>query len=219
MKALIIGNGAPPRKSDLKYLQKCGYQFLVAADGGANSLRKMNILPEIIIGDLDSVTQETLKYFSGKVKIKRLKRQSDTDVEKALKFLISKKFEEVILLGATGDRLDHSLYNIGAMLKYSDEIKIGILHGKTFGKVYEGEVKLNTVRGETISFFAFSSDTLITTKGLKYALNRELLPFGVRSSESNEAKARQIELKIEGGKIILFREFEILKRNDFFFQS
>ncbi len=216
-KALIIANGKPPKKSDVIYLIKRGYDFIIAADGGANSLKKIGIAPNVIIGDFDSVTEETLDFFRAKSEIKRLKRQSDTDVEKAIKFAISKKFTDAILLGASGDRLDHTLCNIGNLLKYGDKIKLGMLHEKTFARVYKGKITLRTVPNETVSFYAFSRKTRITTKGLKYRLENEPLPFGERSSTSNVARAEEIEINSKSGKIIVIREFEIIKRNDFLY--
>ncbi len=219
MKALIIANGKPPRKSDLLWLRKRGYEFLIAADGGANWLAKVDILPDLIIGDLDSIGENALRKFEERVKIKKIKRQNDTDVEKAIKYAVSKKFEEVILLGASGDRLDHTLCNIGNLLKYADKIKIGMLHEKSFARVYKGEFELRTEPGETISFYAFSDDCLITARGLKYKLENEPLPFGVRSSTSNVALGKAIKIKAGGCKIILIREFAAIKRNDFLFDT
>ncbi len=218
MKALIIANGKTPRKSDLRWLQKNGYDFLIAADGGANTLLKMNIIPDLIIGDLDSISAEAFEFFEKRTTIKRIKRQNDTDVEKAVKFAISKKMEDVILLAASGDRLDHTLCNIGNLLKYADKIKIGMLHEKTIARAYLGSVTLRTEPDETISFYAFDSKSRLTTKGLKYALKNETLTFGERSSTSNVAKGKEITISVSEGKIIVIREFETIKRNDFIFE-
>ncbi len=216
MKCLIIANGKPPRKSDITWLVKKGYDFIIAADGGANSLVKFNIVPDLIIGDLDSISEETLKFYEGKTKVKKIKRQNDTDVEKAIKFAISQGCVDVILLGASGDRLDHTLCNIGNLLKYADKIKLGMLHEKTLARVYSGNVNLKTEKGETISFYSFTNENLITTKGLKYKLKNEPLPFGVRSSTSNVAVKEEIEI-LQTDKIIVIRSFDVIKRNDFIY--
>ena len=215
MKALILANGKPPRKSEIVWLMKNGYGYLIAADGGANSARKFGFVPDLIIGDLDSISDETYSFYETKTIIKKIKRQNDTDVEKAIKFCIGEKFKDVILLGASGDRLDHTLCNIGNLLKYADKIKLGMLHEKTFARVYEKVAELESVPGETISIYSFSEKNLITTYGLKYKLKNEPLPFGVRSSTSNEAVNNKIKITASSGKFILIREFNVIKRNGF----
>lgn len=218
-KCLILANGKPPRKSDIKYFQKCGYSTLICADGGANSAKKLELAPDYIVGDFDSISKETLKYYKNKSQVKKVSRQNDTDVEKALKLAIQKNFTEAILLGATGDRLDHLFCNIGILLKFNTKIDVSIFHDKSFMKVYSGKVKVDTDVGETISLYGIDSKTKITSKGLRYPLKNTALPFGVKESTSNVAAKKSIHLKITSGKILVVREFSVLKRNDFFRHS
>ena len=80
--------------------------------------------------------------------------------------MIRKKFDEVILLGATGDRLDHSICNLGIVIKFFNKIKISILHEQSFLKAYDNDVELKTERNEIISLYGFDTSTKITSKGL-----------------------------------------------------
>ena len=213
-KALLLANGDSPRKSQIKYLEKRGFNFLICADGGANSAKKLNIIPNLIIGDLDSITENNEKYYSDKSELIKISRQNDTDVEKALKYLIRKKFDEVILLGATGDRLDHTICNLGIVIKFYNKIKISILHEKSFLKAYDNNVNLITKKDEIISLYGFDTSTKITSKGLKYSLKNVSLPFGQRESTSNVAKSEMVNLKISGGIIFVIRDFNTLQEND-----
>ena len=215
-KCLILANGDAPPKSVITYLQKTGYLTLICADGGANTAFKMNLIPDFIIGDFDSITDESFDFFESKTKFIKLNRQNDTDVEKALKLAISKKYSEAILLGATGDRLDHSFCNIGVLLKFSDRINTAMMHQKSFMKVYQSTITLNTEIGEIISLYGIDKKTKISTTGLKYKLNNESLPFGVSESTSNVAMSSKVSIKISKGKILIVRDYEVLKRNDFF---
>jgi len=215
-KCLILANGKPPKKSEVTFFQKNSYSKLICADGGANSAKKLGLVPDFIVGDFDSVSRETLKYFKNKTQIKKISRQNDTDVEKALKLAIQKKFSETILLGVTGDRLDHLFCNIGIILKFSSQIDVSIFHDKSFMKVYSGKVELETKVGETISLYGIDSKTKITSNGLKYPLKNIALPFGQKESTSNVATKNLVHLKITGGKILIVREFSLLRQNDFF---
>ena len=213
-KAIILANGDSPKKSEILYFQKKGYLKIICADGGANSAQKLGIIPDVIIGDLDSITRQNLKLFSGKTEVINYTRQNDTDVEKALKYLISEKYKEVILLGATGDRLDHTICNLGIIIKFFNKIKISVLHKKSFLTAHNSDIKLKTIPKEIISIYGFDDKTKVTSKGLKYPLKNIALPFGKKESTSNVAMGDEIELKIKNGIMFLIRDFNILKRND-----
>lgn len=214
-KCIIIANGDLPKRNHIKILMQKNYNTIICADGGANSAAKLNVIPDFIIGDFDSVTDETKKIFYNKSKFIQIKRQNDTDVEKCLKFAIKNKFSEAILLGATGDRLDHSICNLGIVLKFYDKIKIKIVHQKSLLIPISGEVNFKTTKGETISLYGFDEKTFITSIGLKYKLKKESLPFGKKESTSNVAISDLVHLKIENGIIFLIRDFDLARVNDF----
>ncbi len=216
---IIIANGDPPKRGIIKYLQKNGAKAIIAADGGANSAYKLGITPNYIIGDFDSIKPKVKEYFSDKSEIFKYDRQDDTDVEKSLKFVIEKKYETAYLLGGTGNRMDHSICNLGIVLKYFSQIKIILLHGKTILNPYSENIILQTIPNETISLYAFDDKTKITSKGLKYPLNNSTLRFGVSESTSNVALGNKVELKISGGIIFVIRKLKVMQKNDFIFKS
>jgi thiamine pyrophosphokinase len=213
-KCIILANGKSPRKSVIEFLKRKNYDMLICADGGANSALKLNLIPDFIIGDLDSVSKTTLAYFKGKSVIKKINRQDDTDVEKCLKFAISKKISEAILVGVTGDRLDHTFCNLGIVLKFFDKIKLSIIAENSYLSAYSGSFELKTFPGETISLYGFNQKTKIKSEGLKYPLENFPLPFGVRESTSNVALSDKVKLKVTGGKIFIIRDFNNMKKND-----
>ncbi|NMB83195.1 MAG: thiamine diphosphokinase [Ignavibacteria bacterium] len=214
-KCIILANGQPPQKSLFSYLDKVGYSTLICADGGANTAFKYKLLPQVIIGDLDSISKTALDYYKAKSKVIKITRQNDTDVEKCLKYAIKKKFNEVVLVGATGDRLDHSFCNLGIVLKFSDKIKISVIHQKSVLQSYSGNVTLKTIPGEVISLYGISRSTKIYSSGLKYQLKNISLPFGERESTSNIALHEGVDLKIKNGKIFVVRDYELMKKNGF----
>jgi len=213
-KCIIIANGDIPKKSDINYFLSKGYKIIIAADGGFNSAIKLNIIPNYVVGDLDSADKNLLKKFSNKIIIKNFKRQNDTDLEKSLKFAIKMGFSETVILGAIGKRLDHTICNLGFLLKYYLQINVGLVSEDSFLKVYSGKVELKTIKDEIISIYAFDQKTLITSKGLKYSLKKSALPFGEKESTSNVATSNKIILQIEEGKIFLIRDFSVIKKYD-----
>ena len=214
-KCLILANGRPPAKSVITNLIKSGYGTLICADGGANTAWKMELVPDFIVGDLDSINENILKHFSSQSVVKKISRQNDTDVEKCLKFAIQQRFKEAILVGVTGDRLDHSFCNLGIVLKFFGKIIIHIIAENSFLSAYKGNVGLLTKKGETISIYGFDQETKITSKGLKYPLDNTALPFGQKESTSNVAVADKVDLKIKGGRIFVVRDFKFMRKNGF----
>jgi thiamine pyrophosphokinase len=190
-----------------------GYSTLYCADGGANAAMKMGLTPSYIIGDLDSIQKNTLQYFKNKSKIIKLKRQNDTDVEKCLKHASKLNFEEAVLTGVTGDRLDHTFCNLGIVLKFIDKISVKIVAENSILIALTGMNKLKTSPGETISIYGIDDKTRISSTGLKYPLRNTALPFGQKESTSNIALADEIKLKVTNGIVFIIRDFHTMKNN------
>ena len=215
-KCIILANGNPPKKKVISFFRKNSFNTLICADGGANSALQMSLVPDVIIGDLDSISSEALKNFRTESKIIQLKRQNDTDVEKCLKYAIKSGFDKVILMGVTGNRLDHIFCNLGIVFKFYSQINISLVAESSFLLPYKGNVKLKTNPGEIISLYGFDSKTKITSSGLKYPLRNVSLPFGEKESTSNVVTGKTIELKINGGIIFVIRNVNLMMKYDLF---
>lgn len=211
-KCIILANGKLPQKSLINFLQKQNYLTLICADGGANHAKKLRVTPDFIIGDLDSVKDETLRYFSKTSKIIKIMRQNDTDVEKCLKFAMSKNFSKVVLLGGVGDRLDHTICNLGIVIKFFKKIKIKLIAENSILTPYTGKVELVTMPGETISLYGFNKKTRIISVGLRYPLQNTALPFGERESTSNIALSDKVHLNIKDGIAFVVRDFNVVMK-------
>jgi len=215
-KCIVLANGKPPHKSVITFFKKNGFDTLICADGGANSALRMSLTPDFIIGDLDSISKEAIEKFNSTSKILQYKKQNDTDVEKCLKFAIKNKFDAALLIGVTGDRLDHTFCNLGIVLKFFSKIKLSLLAENSYLKPYTGDVRLNSQKGEIISLYGFDKKTKITSKGLKYPLKNISLPFGEKESTSNVSTSKSIQLKIRYGIIFVIRDFKTMKKYDLF---
>ena len=213
-KCIILANGKSPRKSVITFFQKNGFDTLLCADSGADSALRLGLTPDFIIGDLDSISKEAIKKFKSTSKILLYKRQNDTDVEKCLKFAIKNKFDEALLIGVTGNRLDHTICNLGIVLKFFSKIKLSLVAENSYLKPFTGDVRLITQKGEIISLYAFDKKTKITSKGLKYLLKNISLPFGEKESTSNISTSDSVQLKIRNGIIFIIRDFNFIKKYD-----
>ncbi len=215
-RCIILANGKPPHKSVITFFKKNGFDTLICADGGGNSALRMSLTPDFIIGDLDSISIEAIKKFKKTSEIIQYKRQDDTDVEKCLKYAIKNKFDEALLIGVTGDRLDHTICNLGIVLKFFSKINLSLLAENSYLKLYTGDVRLKTQKGEIISLYGFDKKTKITSTGLEYPLKNISLPFGEKESTSNVSTSNSIQLKIKNGIIFVIRDFKTMKKHDLF---
>ena len=177
--------------------------WFICADGGANTASRFGCAPDLIIGDLDSIEKETLAIFSN-VDVKKLKDQNSTDLEKALTAALRKKCKEIIVLGATGGRLDHAIGNLSALVKFSRKAHITFIDDKGEFLAVNCSKEFNLPIGTTISLLPLSQCSGIVTKGLKWNLKNESLELGVRESTSNVIVSSPANIKVRKGSLIIF---------------
>ncbi|NUN68702.1 MAG: thiamine diphosphokinase [Bacteroidetes bacterium] len=200
--ALIICNGEMPSlKLITPFLRR--KPFIICADGGANRARPYGITPDVIIGDLDSITQRTRQYFAA-VPIVHNPDQYNTDLEKALDHLLSLGITSATVIGATGERSDHTMSNFSILLKYHKRIALQFLDERCTVEVIRRSVRFRTVPGQQISLVPMGRCGGITTKGLKYPLRNEALEPGVREGLSNEATGTAASVAVKSGALLLF---------------
>ncbi len=117
--ALVVAGGAV---EDADKVLAESASLVIAADSGAEFLRKHNLVPRIIVGDFDSSRQETIAYFKdvGSAIIPLDREKDKTDTEVALDIVLDKGFDTAIVIGAMrGKRLDHELANVFLIEHYA----------------------------------------------------------------------------------------------------
>ena len=206
MLAAIFLNGSHPSVKIVKKLLK-EHCHIVAADGGANYLHSKKIIPDVIIGDMDSLSNQASEYFRKKdVKTIKIKEQETTDFEKSLNYCRSAGFNEVNVLGATSNRPDHTMNNFSVMKRFRNYFDV-----KIFTDEYEifyaaKKVGFTYRKNETLSMMAMPKAVGVSTKGLKYKLNEETLEFGIREGSLNESVSQKITISYKSGTLLIFRK-------------
>ncbi|KAK4538603.1 hypothetical protein CDCA_CDCA19G4628 [Cyanidium caldarium] len=110
---LLVLNGTPDagEQTLLRRVARLS-QFIIAADGGANTLHRLGLCPQVVAGDLDSLHPDTRHAFrSAAVQVYRDADPSRNDFQKALQH-VPDQARRVLVLGAEGGRLDHALANL-----------------------------------------------------------------------------------------------------------
>ncbi len=200
-KMLILCNGQPPAEELLRKY-RANADYFIAADGGGNIALDFGIPPDAVIGDLDSFKKPENVDFE----IIQKPDQYANDLEKALQLAQQKQGTHVHILGATGQRMDHSLKNLSVLKQFHDQFQV-LRMRDTFGEIrlldspFEEEFAIGT----TLSLFPLSGTVSgITTSGLKYPLTDEILKNGVRDGSSNEVVETPVCITHKSGDLLLF---------------
>ena len=175
--------------------------FIIAADGGLRHTEKMGLVPNIVIGDMDSM--EGQKIPDGAILFPA--RKDDTDTMLAIKEGLRLGYRCFVIYGGLGGRLDHSVANIQSLSYLLGEGAQGTLIDENH-KVFllrNGKIALNEPY-HYISVFAYGGECRgVTLKGVQYPLDRVTLtpdfPLGV----SNQQKGEKALIQVEDGTLLL----------------
>ncbi|WP_291527834.1 thiamine diphosphokinase [Bacteroides sp. UBA939] len=113
--AVILANGEYPSHAvPLEVLQKA--QYVVCCDGGANAYIAHGNIPDAIIGDGDSLSEENHRQY--RHILHSISEQETNDQTKAVNYLLAQGKKNIAIVGATGKREDHTLGNISLLIDY-----------------------------------------------------------------------------------------------------
>lgn len=188
MKGLILSGGNIGNFEYLKGLIP-DMDFVLCADGGIRHAISLEIIPNAVIGDLDSVSNEDLRYID-KNSIPVFKYPVDkdkTDTELAIDRLIEMGVKDITITGATGTRMDHTLANIFLLNKLRlDGIEGRIIDEHNIIHMLDGWLSL-VKKDYNISILPLTNDgILVSLKGFYYPLENERIRFGSTLGISNK---------------------------------
>ena len=165
--AVILANGDYPSASiPLKVLG--GAPYVVCCDGGANEYIAQGHLPDVIIGDGDSLSEENrMKYAS---LIQYNPDQETNDQTKAVQFLLAQGKKHIAIVGATGKREDHTIGNISLLMEYR-RMGTDVRSYTDYGVFIpcKDTCSFECRKGQQVSIFNFTA-TGLKEKGLAYPI-------------------------------------------------
>lgn len=207
----IIANGEKPDSEVLKRALS-GMGMVIAADGGSEHCRRLGVIPDVIIGDLDSTNDGISKIFPNS-EIIHLEDQETSDMEKAIDYAMTFSPVRVNIVSALGKRTDHLLanilvfYHLNRFAKFQDvEIHIydnlGVIRF-----LAPGRHKIKGKKGKTVSFFSLGDISNLTLQGFKYNLeNHE--SKGYFSGLSNVYEADECVVEFSGSRMIWYECYD-----------
>lgn len=207
MRAVVFVNGEVQDYTALARWLRPG-DHLIGADGGTRHMLALGLMPDAVVGDLDSLEPETVaKLIAQGVDVERYPVAKDqTDLELAIERGLRAGASEILLLGALGGRLDQTLANLLILAQRNWPVPLRLAEGSQLAQVLRsGEtLMLHAAPGSTVSAIPLSAVvTGITYTGLEYPLQDATLTIGSTRGVSNVVASSPATITIDEGVLLV----------------
>ncbi len=196
--ACIFGAG----EQNIEQLTLPANALVWAADGGVAYCKKLNITPDYIIGDFDS-----LGYIPEKAEVLPVQKDN-TDMAAAVEKAEALGCDTFFIYGGTGKRLDHTLANLALLIDLSKKGKKAYLCDRdyTVTAVTNGEICFDETEKGVISVFAADEKVYgVTEEGLLYSLDNATLENRTALGVSNEFTGQKSRIAVRNGTLIIVK--------------
>lgn len=200
---IILADGKfPEHKIPLGHLSDA--EHIICCDGSAENLLEKGIEPEAIVGDLDSLSDDTISRFCDRLFMDT--DQETNDLTKAVHWCSKKGYNDIVILGATGRREDHTIGNISLLAEYARFVRIKMVTDTgTFIPLLKS-CEIESYPRQQVSIFCADPETKITSAGLKYKLQDMKLGNWWRAT-LNEAEGYSFRISFTGGPVLVYLAF------------
>ncbi|SFG24880.1 thiamine diphosphokinase [Desulfotomaculum arcticum] len=210
MRCVVVTGGSAGEASWLAEMIK-PEDRVICVDGGARYIDSLGIVPDMIIGDMDSIDRGLLDKFKklGSVIKEHPAEKDDTDTALAVAEALAGKPGEIIILGALGTRFDHSLANIHLLAVAREQgVRARIVNEfNDISLVSPGErTVVEGAAGELFSLLPLTAKvTGINVTGAKWPLRDAEFVIGNPYGISNRLAADRAEITIDSGLLLLIK--------------
>lgn len=214
---LIISGGPLDEVFGIKYYSSWSWDYIIAADAGLRFCRRADILPDLVIGDFDSVGNEAFNYFHERIP-ERFRifpsEKDETDTELALAEAVKYRkqsgadaADSIHIIGALGGRVDHLLGNLALLaLALEQGAPCCLVDEKTRIRMTDSEMilKKDQVLGKYISLIPFAGAVDgLTLSGFKYNVNDFSLRPEITRGISNEISDGKAVIHLKHGRLLV----------------
>ena len=202
--SVLLANGQyPEHKHPLQILKEA--KHIVCLDGAVNKLTENHLNPNIIIGDMDSISSKLREKYSDIIIEK--KSQDENDLRKALKWLDQRRYSHITILGATGLRDDHSIANIFSIIDQNFKFEVKIVTDYGIFQIVKNKTEINSFKGQPVSLFATKKNIKITTSRLKYNIKSSSLS-NLYYGTLNESLSDSFTVACNGGNVLVYTAYQ-----------
>ena len=198
--ALIVNGGHNSTKRD----QLGNYDLIVAVDSGTEQAYKLFLKPNLIIGDLDSIDEKTIKR-AEKDEVQILKyetNKNETDFELALKYVIGKEIKDITIIGGEYGEIDHLFGVLTVIISFQEDQQISWIH-KDQTVLIPNSKKITIGNNVEFSILPFTNLKNLNISGAQWNLDNENIEFGKSLTLRNISIDNYIEVSVDDGKFCL----------------
>jgi len=202
----IIANGEMPDENIVsKYLPDA--DMIIAVDGGANICQKLDITPQFIVGDFDSITTKTRRFFKG-VSFVELRDQNFSDLHKAISFALEHKPQKLKLFSTAGKRSDHTFSNLIIFDALNTSVPIEVYDDAgVLSMLSAGKHKLDGKPGYPVSLFSIRPLKCLSLRGFKYEVQSQDFAPSFNGT-SNSFISNECHVEFESGRLFVYLPFK-----------
>ncbi len=202
-RTVIVADGSfPSHPIPLHYLRNA--LRIICCDGSTMNIVNSGLTPEAVVGDMDSINEEVAFMFADR--IYTIDEQETNDLTKSVRWCIEKGYNDLVIIGATGKREDHTIGNISLLAEYAEMVTVMMVTDTGFFVPLNKSTVLTSFPGQQISIFSIDCETEITSSGLKYQLNRTRLKNWWQAT-LNECSGDSFRLEFDKGRLIVYLKF------------
>jgi len=161
----VILNGQMPT-DDTIINQITNSDYIIAVDGSANKLFDLEIIPDVIIGDLDSIHNIKNKN----IELVKTPNQNKTDFRKTLEWCIEKNILNISIFGISGESEDHFLGNYYTLSDFGEKISWKAFTDFSVISPCMGNKKFESFKGQKVSLFCMKGSSIVNSENLEYPL-------------------------------------------------
>lgn len=202
-RTVIIADGTfPVHEIPLGYIRNA--EKIICCDGSVKNLVLAGFTPDAIVGDLDSISEDLALRFADR--IYKDEDQETNDQTKAVKWCSTKGYNDLVIVGATGKREDHTIGNISLLAEYVRFVKVIMVTDTGIFMPLIKSASLSAFKSQQISIFAIDPQTEITSAGLRYPLRKAKIKNWWEAT-LNEAIGDMFSLQFSDGRLIVYFKF------------
>ncbi len=208
-RAIIFANGMLPDVGAARQLIKPD-DYLIAADGGARHAIALGVIPNLIIGDLDSLSEAEVRVYTdmGIHILKFPANKDESDLELALDHATRADYSPIVIVAGLGNRTDQTIANISLLAAPELQGKdVRLDDGQTEVFVVTSQVTIHGAAGDIVSLQPLGAPAEgVSTDGLTYPLNKEtLLAYRTRGI-SNQMLADTAKIRLKRGVLCVIHQ-------------
>jgi thiamine pyrophosphokinase len=200
---VILADGEFPfHDVPLGFLREAG--TIVCCDAAAEKLVAHGMLPDYIVGDLDSLSDSLKARFSDR--LFHFASQETNDLTKAVAFCVARGVRQLAIVGGGGLREDHTIANVSLLADYAKTCRVEMITNYGIFSAIHASTTFACEPGQQVSLFSLTPMTPVSISGCKYPLHNARIDAWWKGS-LNETTGHRFTVTFQNGAFIVFRVF------------